>query len=382
MKVLFYLPVITPWWFVHIITPVLRALDGDGAVAQVHVIVAPLWRGTGITPQHWQPLAGLIKLRLHLIDVAWGVTACADFREDGARISGLVDLIDTIAPDLTLVRSADLATPARFAGCTRFITEAAAGPFVTDPRWIVLEHRPFQHGHRPDGPLAMVDGCADAVVQMAPPAPQSGIADTRAALGLPIDRPVLAVPLHYEHEENFYLRHAASGPAPGLIARLLDHFDARVLLAITDHPLNRLHVDRGDLYRMLDALGDRVQLCTQDDATARLARCADAMVCDLSKCWSLAAWYGTPIMHLGHWPMADWVHALPGLSACPPLPRRADLPAADPAECRRWFGWHLGTRLLRPDHCDLAMLLRLADGTPDEADIAANLAALRAAQPA
>jgi len=376
MKVLFYLPVITPWWFDTIITPLLRGLDRDAAVAHVHLIIAQPWCGTGIAPQHLGALAGLTKLRLHWVDPA----AAADFRHDGARVPGLRDLVDTIAPDLTLARSADFATPAGFPGITRFITEAAAPPFRTDLSWTVLDTDPFCHGHMPDG-WPMADACAAALAPIAPPLAGAAPGAIRAAAGLPTDRPVLAVPLHYEHAENFYLRHAASGPSLALIERLLGHFDPAVVLAVTDHPLNRLHVDRGDLYRALGAMGDRVRLCEAPDATALLARCADAMVCDLSKSWSLAAWYGTPIVHLGHRPMAAWINAVPGLAACPPLPRRTELRASDPVALQRWFGWHLGGRLVVPDQCDLAGLLRRAAGRPGWSDCTTNLSALHARHP-
>ncbi len=44
MHVLFYLPVVTPWWFDNIVAPLIRAAASD---ARVSVLVPPLWRGTG-----------------------------------------------------------------------------------------------------------------------------------------------------------------------------------------------------------------------------------------------------------------------------------------------------------------------------------------------
>lgn len=56
MHVLFYLPVVTPWWFDNIVAPIIRAAARD---AQVSVLVPPLWRGTGIGPTQ---LAGCADL--------------------------------------------------------------------------------------------------------------------------------------------------------------------------------------------------------------------------------------------------------------------------------------------------------------------------------
>ncbi len=47
MKIMFYLPVVTPWWFVNIITPLIRSAARD---AEVFVLVPPRWRNTGIGP--------------------------------------------------------------------------------------------------------------------------------------------------------------------------------------------------------------------------------------------------------------------------------------------------------------------------------------------
>jgi hypothetical protein len=37
-----------------------------------------------------------------------------------------------------------------FPGTVRFIMEAAAAPFITDPTWVVLEEEPFSYGFTPD----------------------------------------------------------------------------------------------------------------------------------------------------------------------------------------------------------------------------------------
>ena len=374
MKILFYLPVVTPWWFETIIGPMLRQLDDEPHVAELHLILAPLWRNTGVEPRHIQPLAGLQKLRLHVVDKAYGRVAFSDFRLDGTRVPGLMDLVQTIAPDLTLARCADFETTRQFPGITRHITEGAAPPYNTDPSWVVLDEQPFCHGHMPDAPDALALSCGAALDGLAAHVPTS----TAAQMALPEGRPIVAVPLHYEHEENFYLRHAAFATSWDMIAHLHARLHPDVVLAVTDHPLNRLHLNRMPLYVKLTGLGDRVRLCEADNATAMLASFADAMVSDLSKCWALAAYYGTPILNVGRRPMAGWLHALPALDACPTTPRRTERTAPDAAALQGWYGWHLGGRLLDPALFDLAGLLRRVEGCPNAGDFDANMHALHA----
>ncbi|MEM9311236.1 MAG: hypothetical protein AAGA34_07290 [Pseudomonadota bacterium] len=47
MRILFYLPVITPWWFAKIVKPLIATLAADN---EIHVLAPPPWRNTGIGP--------------------------------------------------------------------------------------------------------------------------------------------------------------------------------------------------------------------------------------------------------------------------------------------------------------------------------------------
>ncbi len=105
MKILFYLPVVTPWWFTEMMTPLMRALHG---AAELHVMVAPIWRNTGIGGEHLLRRADLDRIQWHIIDEENPEL----FRRNGTAVPGLLDLVDTIGPDLTIARSADFATPA------------------------------------------------------------------------------------------------------------------------------------------------------------------------------------------------------------------------------------------------------------------------------
>lgn len=376
MKVLFYLPVVTPWWFEAIIVPMLRALHKDGAPVELHVMIAPMWRGTGIEAEHLLIAADLTAVHWHVIDEG----EPDQFRLVGAEVPGLLDLVAAIAPDVTLARAADCAIARQFPGIVRFIMEGAAPPFASDPRWVVLDAEPFPQAIVPPEAAALADDCArrlrpawDLAARHAPGGTRSAL---RNLIGLPGDRPVLAVPLQYEHPENYFLSLAAFPDGIAMLEHLLAATDDDVLLAVTDHPLNRRHVDRQALSAFIARHTDRVVDCTGWQASDRLARCADALVADLSKCWSLAAFHGLPLVDIARKPAAPWLRAAAGAEAF----AIDALHAPDRAEAERWFAWHLATRIIDPARLTLDSLVRAVDGQADEADIAANLTRVMAAQ--
>ncbi|NBC36188.1 hypothetical protein GTZ99_06405 [Novosphingobium sp. FSY-8] len=371
MRILFYLPAITPWWFEHIITPMLRMMARSEQVEAIHLMVAPQWRNTGVTGAQLEPLLPLHKLNWHIVDH----DPPALFRRNAAAIPGLMDTVAQIAPDLTLARSADFTTPAGFPGLVRHITEGALPPFVTDPAWIVLDELPFRHGHMPATARKQADLAREGFATLAQAAERTRPTRkaARATLNLPTDRPVIAVPLMYEHAENFYLAHAAHPDSVALLNDLADQTPPDALLAISDHPLNILHVNRHALLRHIEAHPARMRLIRHPDATRLLVCAADAVVADLSKSWALAAWAGTPILSVAAPErMAPWLNATP----LAPGMTLAGMRGCDPAMLRRYQAWHLAARVLRPAACDLGQVLCMARGAPSADDIAANLAAL------
>lgn len=361
MKILFYLPVVTPWWFEAIIAPMLRALHGGST--ELHVMVAPSWRNTGLDGADLIQAADLDRIHWHIVDQGEPDL----FRTDGAAVPDLLDRVAAIAPDVTLARSADFAIAHHFPGVVRFIMEAGAPPFAADPSWVILDERPFLQSNLPAGETALADICAEALAATSELVTRHAPQVARAALGLPADRKVLAVPLHYEHEENYFLAHAAYPTGVAMIEGLLASADDDTVLAVSDHPLNRLYVDRSALTACLARHAGRVVDCTAvPRATEVLVRCTEAMVVDLSKCWTLAAFHGQPILDIGGHLQADWL--------------RNRFTRPDPAAARRWFGWHWGTRMIAPTDLTPDRLERILARRPSDGDVAGNLARVIARQ--
>jgi hypothetical protein len=382
MKILFYLPVITPWWFTELVAPIIRAAHAE---AEVHVMIAPRWRNTGVEPEHLAPLADLEHIRWHIIDEE----DPEPFRVDGASVPGLMDLVHEIAPDITLARSPDTRTLARFPGTVRYIMEGAPPPFEILPLRILIEEQPFRLGMMPADAGPVADRCTAAFADVwadsdrfrHPPLEKSW----RTSFGLPQERPILAVPLHYEHEENFFLMHSDFPRAVDLVRALLRMVDQDVFLAITDHPLNRRYVDRSALNQLVRNNSERAALCQLDGvassfspgASGVLAVRADAMLVDLSKSWALAAHAGTPIVRVGRASTADWLNAtgLADQRLRKFTPGR--LPAPDAEAARRYFCWHLGARVFDPYQLTLERLLAHVSGQVGDDIIESNARIMR-----
>lgn len=342
MRILFYLPVVTPWWFANIVAPLIRAATRG---AEVHVLVPPLWQGTGLGDPE-------IDLALTIEGVAWhpldgpGHPA---LRTDASGDSGLAEFVQALAPDLTLCRSADIRTPAGFPGTVRYIMEGGTPPFALPPHWVILSETLFDHGFAPALSQAEAASLRASVAPAWHAARASALRQPRdavmASLNLPADRRILSVPLEYEHPEMFFGQHHLP---PNNIA-LLTHIAARVpddvVIAATNHPLNELHCDNAPLHAAVAAVSDRVRLVAGHGVTALLAAHADAMVVGNSKSWAAAAAHGTPVCRLSSFHTAPWVNAYCSVEAlfADPKPR-----AADPDDALTWAAATLAGALIDP----------------------------------
>jgi len=147
MRILFYLPTVTPWWFSNIVIHVIRTLADREADEphEVHVMVPPLWRGTGISKGEAEHIEALPHVHWHLLNGP----DHPRLRSDASGEDDLIQFVETIAPDLSLCRSADIKTLAHFPGAVRCMMEGGAPPFNLGNQWLTLKSQLFDHGFLP-----------------------------------------------------------------------------------------------------------------------------------------------------------------------------------------------------------------------------------------
>lgn len=355
MHVLFYLPVVTPWWLDSIVVPMIRAMARD---VKVSVLVPPLWHGTGIGPEQ-------LSLCTEIEGVDWYILDGEDhprLRHSAAGEPDLIALVRALGADLTLCRSADLETPARFPGTVRYIMEGGAPPFETGPAWAWLPETLFDHGLMP--PL---DPAARALLDIAfrpswdAALARFGAPDREAflaAAGLPQDKHLIGLPLEYEHEEMFFGQHNSFPSNLALVNRLADQLDDDSVLAVTNHPLNEAHCDNAPLLDAIAARGGKVRLVpaigASGGATMLLARHCDGMVVGNSKSFGGCAFFGTPMLRLSRFRTGGWMHAYDMFEPFAAGIRAGTARRPDPADARSWFALHLIDHVFDPTGPDLS----------------------------
>jgi hypothetical protein len=352
-RILFYLPVVTPWWFDSIIAPLVRLLV---KVAQVHIIAPVPWCGTGIGSEELTSLTDLLQLHWHILDGKNHPT----MRTDATDRAAIVEFVNSLAPAYVLCRSADCETVRGFAGEVRFLMEGGASPLAIPSDWVVMQDQPFDHGCMPE----LTDEDLDRLDRLMAPTwkhllrfNQSSTCDREAFrkwAGLPADRPILALPLEYEHEENFFPIHRIGAtPNRCLIAELDVRIDDSFFLAITNHPLNALHVDNRDLEAAIASRGSRMRLLPDQapksaNTTMLLAQNAQGMIVGDSKVYSIAAFCGTPMLRQSRFKTGSWMNAYTDLETFLPAVAGGGAVGATQEDARRWFAFHVGNNIFDP----------------------------------
>lgn len=341
MRILFYLPVVTPWWFTEIITPMIRSISRD---AEVFVLVPPRWRNTGIGGAELAGCADLGHVNWLILDGEDHIKLRA---ADGDH-PDLVALVEDIAPDYTICRSADLETPKRFPGVVRCLMEAHIPPFLSGARAVQFAETLYDHGLMP--PLdarqrARLDTLFGPVWEKA----RAEAADwdrsrfLRAA-GLPEDRKLIALPLEYEHKEAFFNQHNLIGDNVAMIDHVVSRMGEDMVLAVTNHPLNERHADNRALYAAIAAHGDRVRLVKavegQPGPTQQLARHCHGMAVGNSKCFGDALFSGTPILRLTRFRSGDWMNVHSEVEPFADAIRAGMARGASEADAQLWFACH------------------------------------------
>lgn len=388
-RILFYLPMVTNWWFVHIVEPMLRRLAERH---EVHVLAPAPWRGTGLGPEELARCADLSELRWYIMDGP-DHPSTRTVPEDA---EGLVAFVHSLAPDVVLCRTADYETTRHFPGTVRLLMEGRFEPFAPPPRWILLADRPHDHGllaemtaAQADRLRAMIAPAWDRLQRDLAPA-----ADDRSTLfgrlGIPEERPLLLLPLECETEDNFFAMHRlGTRPNAALVRELSTLLGERCTLAVTNHPLNDAHVDAAPLIAAVADCDNVVLLPPRvglQSATLAMARHADGMLVGDSKTFALAAFFGVPMHRHSRFDSGAWLNAYAALE-----PFVADILAGTarrpvPEAAQLWFAQYLLNDAFDPlDPADdlLARLARPFD--PDrweaaQARLARTLPALFAAE--
>ena len=358
MKILFYLPVITPWWFDNIVEPLIRRLAREH---ETHVLAPIPWKGTGIGRPQLAAATHLPQVHWHIFDG----DSHPSMRTAPTERAGIVDFVRSLSPDYVLCRSADYETVREFPGIVRHLMEGGAAPLSLPQDWVILQEDPFDHGLLPDldhKARAELDRLIAPVWSslegLATPTRQMRKAFHKWA-GLPSDRPILALPLEYEHEENFFPMHRVGAtPNHRLIADLAESIDESFFLAITNHPLNEKHVDNRALEAEIASRGSRMRLLPGigpdgGNTTALLARDADGMLVGDSKVYAMAGFFGTPMLRRTKFKTGEWLNAYSEFDEFLVAVAAGNARRPDQDAARTWFAFHIANNALDPNDPEL-----------------------------
>lgn len=367
IKILFYLPLARRWMLENVLEPMIAKL---APVAEVHVIIPSTWMEKRSASDIFQATVSHENVTWHPITLD-----CNDF--DAFDVNGptpdVVNLVNAIAPDHCLCRSANPTLPQHFPGQVSYIMEAGAPPFRVPRHWISLQSQIFDHGFVPD----LLPHLQDALVAMISPAWEAITSNPDRdsswlkQQALPANRKIIALPLEYDHPDNLFQIHRSICPNAELIGRLLDRVDTPLFLAITDHPLNIYLGDQHKLRATLKAQHSKARLLSplnkSSDMTSALTQHADGMIVGDSKSFAAAAFYGKPLLRISKFASGPWLQAYTDLDEF-----AADLTAdcaAAPAirDAMLWFAHYFAAQIFAPLDADVTSdeLLERIAGTPN-----------------
>lgn len=355
MKILFYLPMLSDWYFDDIVVHLMRVAARD---AEVHVAAPPQWCMTGLNERQLMQCFDLPDINWHILDGP----DHPSLRSVPSDPDALVDLARMIAADYTFCRSADVSTPMRFPGKIRFLREAVVPPFV--PRsgapggWLKLSGPGiYDQGMMP---LLMEDEhqMLQAMIGSRWCGLQAGSSVSNAAkrayieaAGLPTDRRLLVFPLTYEGQ--IPNRHALESNS-SLIAKIGAQLDDDFVVALTQHPLNinpRRAMDRPDspVEPVVAAYADKMRLVQLPgplgNPTASLIRCCDGVIVGDTQSFGYAAAFGKPLMRFSRFAAGEWLQAYADLAEFQHDVRARAARRPSETDAMRWFAFHYGNEV-------------------------------------
>lgn len=363
MRILFYLPLARGWMIENVLGPMIAKL---APLAEVHVMLPPAWIERFA-------MADDLALATWRSSVCWHPLQDEPDATNGPA-PGTLDAVAAIAPDHCLCRSIDPTLPRYLPGKVRYVMEASAPPFRLPTHWVSLQPQIFDHGLMPSLAseeratlTALIAPTWVAIEQENRPDPE-----WRVRHNLPDDRSIVALPLDYEHADNFFGMHRSIRPNAALVADLVDRIDARIFIAITDHPLNVRRVDQANLVAALASRAEKALLMrcsTRSDVTNALAQHADGMIIGDSKSFATAAFYSTPLLRFSKFASGAWLQAYNNLNDFATDIASGKARAADRRDAMVWFSHYLAAEAFAPREEDVTgaeLLERIVGGIQPE----------------
>lgn len=388
MRVLFYLPVVTDWWFNDFVKPLIRLAAAE---AEVHIVVPVAWRMTGVSPAQLQACSDLPDIRWHILDGE----DHRSYRTSPAAADDLVAFVRQIDPDYVFCRSVDNVTPEQFPGKVRYLMEADYPPLFPErarhsERIQLQGPGLMDHGVMP--PLEakqrawLHDYAAPLWTEFL--ARQDSYAGDResylAQAGLPLDRKIIALPFDYESPENFFgIVHSLHNRNDLFLDTLLEQLGENSVLAVTTHPTQpQTYTDaaRGLLARYPGKVFHVAAPGRGPQPTRWLTQYCDAMIVRDSKSVINCGFFGKSFLRLSRFRTGEWMNAYSDAAEFFRDVEAGVARAPSLADALTWFAFHHANNAFAPGGASftLADLLDRADRPVDPGRWQANLERHRA----
>jgi hypothetical protein len=347
MRVLFYLPVVTPWWYAHILLPLIKKM---AVIAEVHVLAPAFWQNTGLGEAQLVASVDQDNVFWHIVDDPSHPT----LRTYPDHPDELIAFVRSIDPHYTICRSADFESPSHFPGEVRFLMETGAPPMPGIQSMLILQKNLLCHGEMQPLTLSdrqvidarFADAWARCRHRFAHQAPFDQPRDqVLANFGLDPNRRVIVLPLEYRHEENFVSMHERRRDAVALLNDVASRLGDDMTLAVTDHPLNYRFMDNTLVHQAIASLAPNVMLVPNPDGdphtTDLLVKNSDGIIVQTSKTVYSAAFFDKPILRMTACKTAPWLNTYSDMDDFFDHLRSGTAICSDEADLRTWYGLHV-----------------------------------------
>lgn len=357
-RIVFYLPVVTPWWLENVILPVIKKLEADW---DIHVIVPNYWHGTGL-PEGWEgKLAAMTNAAWHpLVGERYKKLRTVDSLDHD-----VISKINGLQPKFTVCRAANISLGKYLPGTVRYIMEASLPPLALPLSFVFTDHGildqaliPELNAKERDLFRAFAQPLLDMRMKVLG---RATVSEARCfveeSLELPTDRKLLILALEYAHEENFFAQHSQFGSGVHFLASMLSSFSDEFYFVVLDHPLNDLYVDRAALRSFVSANEHKCKLFSRDIEGAptveMLFQACDGLIVENSKIISLASYLGKPVLRFTSFQTGRWIGAYSNVASFAEAVSKGVASSASEGCASEWFGYHILNSVISLEQADL-----------------------------